>query len=63
MTSTDGDEQKPSEDDLRRVVEDLKKKDAETLDRGDMPADSSLGRPSEEKGAPEECLPPDDEEN
>jgi len=62
MTPPDDDKEKTSEDDLRKAVEDLKKKDA-TEDREDMPVDSSLGHPETETVKPVERLPPDDDEN
>jgi hypothetical protein len=63
MNSTDDDKKKASEDDLRKAVEDLKKKPDTAADRGDMPVDSSLGHPDTKTEAPGERLPPDDDEN
>ena len=62
MNLTDDDEGKADEDDLREAVDDLKKKDA-TEDRGDMAMDPALGHLELNKGAPEEPLPSDDDEN
>ena len=55
----------PSDADLRKASEDLKKRIAEAKARNDMPLDSALGNPKWEKGAADGHidLPPDDEEN
>jgi hypothetical protein len=60
MPPADADKEKAAEDDLRKAVEDLKKNDA-TEDLGDMPVDSSLGRPETENGKPERIQADDDE--
>ena len=62
MNLPDDDKEKDSGADLRKAVEDLKKKEA-MEDRGDMPVDSSLGHPETDDAKHEERLPPDDDEN
>jgi hypothetical protein len=63
MNSKDPAKDNQSEAGLTKTLDGLKKKvDGET-DRGDMPVDSSLGHPDMKKGADEERLPPDDDEN
>ncbi len=55
----------PSEAELKKASEELKKTIEEARARNDMPVDSALGNPKWERGAADGHLdlPPDDDEN